>query len=119
MRFAKTTPDGHSIVVGLTEDSPEAAEKIFNAISGTMAQPRFKNTDWTIITQDLMTGFRDELLNHTLKDVLHEYGGFEDACPLGDKCPIHTTAVLSRRKRVWSAIKETYAAMKSKMSSGG
>ncbi|TFG07083.1 hypothetical protein EU522_01055 [Candidatus Thorarchaeota archaeon] len=118
MRFSKTTPDGHSIVVGLTEDSPEVAEKIFSGVSKTMAEARFRNVDWSIITQDLMEDFKDELLNHTLVDVLHEYGGFEDQCPLGDKCPIHTNAVISRRQRIWSAIRITYSKMKEKMSSG-
>ncbi len=118
MRFAKSTPDGHSIVVGLSEDRPEVADELFNAVSKTLASERFTGVDWTYITSEVMADFEDELLNHNLNDALHDYGGFKDECPLGDMCPIHTTAVKSRKQRIWGAIKEKYAAMKRKMSGG-
>jgi hypothetical protein len=119
MRFAKSTPGGHSIVVGLSEDKPEIADELFNAVSKTLASDRFKDVDWDFITSEVMTDFEDELLNQNMNDALHEYGGFKDECPLGDMCPIHTTAVKSRTQQIWGAIKDKYAAMKKKMSGGG
>jgi hypothetical protein len=117
MRFSRTTPDGHSIVTGLSEDSPEIADRIFNAVSGVLALDRFRSTDWAYITSDLMEDFETELLQSSLGEALHDYGGFEDQCPLGDQCPIHTNAILyqTRRERIWGLIKGKYAAMRERM----
>jgi len=38
MRFSRTTPTGHSIVVGLGEDSSEIANKVFESVAGVLAQ---------------------------------------------------------------------------------
>ena len=115
MRFSKSTPGGHSIVVGLGEDNPEIAQKVFDAVSEILGKDKFRNADWNYITSDIMKEFEDELLQHSLADALHDYGGFEDQCSLGDRCPIHTNAFASRKSRIWGAIKSKYAAMKAKM----
>ena len=115
MRFAKSTPGGHSIVVGLAEDNAEVARKVFDSVSDILAKDSFRDVDWTYITSEVMKAFEDELLQHSLGEALHDYGGFEDQCPLGDKCPIHTNAFASRKTRIWGAVKSKYAAMKAKM----
>jgi len=117
MRFSKTIPSGHSIVVGLGEDKPEIAQRIFDAVSGILAKEKFHTVDWSYVTSDIMNAFEDELLRSTLVNTLHEYGGFEDQCSLGDQCPIHTNAILykTRRERVWNLIKGKYAAMRELM----
>lgn len=117
MRFSKTIPSGHSIVVGLGEDKPEIAQRIFDAVSGILAKEKFLTVDWSYVTSDIMNAFEDELLRSTLVNTLHEYGGFEDQCSLGDQCPIHTNAILykTRRERVWNLIKGKYAAMRERM----
>ena len=117
MRFSKTLPDGHSVVVGLGEDSPEVAERIFSVVSETLGSERFRDLDWAYITSDLMDDFEKQLLESSFVEALHDYGGFEDKCPLGDKCPIHTNALLyqSRREQIWDLIKGKYAAMRERM----
>jgi len=117
MRFSKTTPSGHSVVVGLGEDMPELAESIFKGVSDILAAEQFINVDWSYVTSDLMNAFEQKLLQSTLVDILHEYGGFKDQCGLGDQCPIHTTALLyqTRREKVWSIIKGKYAALRERM----
>jgi len=119
MKFSKSTPAGHTIVVGLSEDRPEIADALFDGLSATLASERFKDVDWDYITSEVMTEFEDELLNHSLTNILHHYGGFEDQCPLGNNCPIHTNAEKSRKQRIWDAIKEKYDSLKKKMSGGG
>ncbi|MHA2187942.1 MAG: hypothetical protein ACW99V_06855, partial [Candidatus Thorarchaeota archaeon] len=115
MRFSKTTPHGHSVVIGLSENLPEVAERVFQAVSKTLESDLFKDIDWNIVSSKLMETFENELLTSTLVNALHGYGGFSDDCTLGDMCPIHTTAVQSRRQRVWVAVKAKYAAMRERM----
>jgi len=117
MRFSKTTPSGHAIVVGLGEDMPEVAESIFEGVSGILAAKQFIAVDWSYVTSDLMNAFEEKLLKSTLVDILHDYGGFEDQCSLGNQCPIHTNALLyqTRREKVWGLIKGKYAAMRERM----
>jgi hypothetical protein len=118
MRFSKTTPSGHSIVVGLAEDSLEIANKVFEQVESILAKEKFVNLDWSFITSEIMNDFQDELLKSALVDALHDHGGFEDTCPLGDRCPIHTNAFRNktRRGKIWSMVKDKYAAMRAKMS---
>jgi hypothetical protein len=118
MKFSKTTPGGHSVVIGLSEDAPEVANEVFEAVSKALAAERFRDVDWTHISTELMEAFQAELLNNTLPEAMHDYGGFEDRCTLGAMCPIHTTATKSRASRIWGSIKGKYAAMKQRMSGG-
>ncbi|MHA2379396.1 MAG: hypothetical protein ACXADO_04145 [Candidatus Thorarchaeota archaeon] len=118
MRFSKTTPGGHSVVIGLSEDAPDVADEVFSAVSQTLASEGFVNQDWSIISSELMASFEDELLKSSLPKALHDYGGFEDKCSMGAQCLIHTTAYQSRTQRIWGAIKDKYAALKRKMSGG-
>jgi hypothetical protein len=117
MRFSKSTPAGHSIVAGLGEDSTEIVDRVFTAVSGILGSDRFRDVDWTYITSDLMDDFEKELLQSRLVEALHDYGGFEDQCSLGDLCPIHTNAILyqTRKEKVWGLIKGKYAAMRERM----
>ena len=62
MRFLRTTPTGHSIVVGLGEDSEEIANKVFESVAGVLAMEKFVSIDWTFISSDMMNDFEDELL---------------------------------------------------------
>ena len=115
MRFSKTTPTGHSVVIGLGKDSPDIAEDIYREVSKILASDRFVNVDWTYLTSEVMDAFEKELLETALVDALHDHGGFKDQCPLGDRCPMHTTAIQSRKGRIWSSIKDKYRAMREKM----
>jgi len=118
MRFSRTVPSGHTVVVGLHADNREIADKVFDAVSGILSSPRFVDIDWDFISSDAMHAFETELLRTTLFEALRQHGGFEDQCPLGDNCPIHTNAVQykARRKKVWDLIKDKYVAMKARMS---
>ncbi|TFG33709.1 hypothetical protein EU527_07030 [Candidatus Thorarchaeota archaeon] len=118
MRFSRTTPSGHTIVAGLHEDNKEVAVKVFDEVSKILGSERFVNIDWSFISSDIMEEFETQLLKSALVDALHDHGGFEDQCPLGDNCPIHTNALQYKTKRVkvWEMIKGKYASMKAKMS---
>jgi len=118
MRFSRTTPQGHSIVIGLGRDSALIANKIFDSVAGVLAMEKFVSRDWSFISSEVMNDFEDELLKTALVDALHDYGGFEDTCELGDRCPIHTNAFqnTTRRGKIWSLVKDKYAAMRAKMS---
>lgn len=118
MRFSRTTPSGHSIVVGLGEDSPETANSIFDSVSSILESEPFVDTDWSVITSNLMQSFETKLLRSTLVEALHDHGGFEDKCPLGDRCPIYTNAIQykTRREKIWDIVKAKYASMKARMS---
>ncbi|MHA1925381.1 MAG: hypothetical protein ACXABV_13295 [Candidatus Thorarchaeota archaeon] len=118
MKFSKTTPDGHSVVIGLAEDAPEVANEVFEAVTKALSAEKFRDADWDHISSELMKAFENELLNNSLPEAMHDYGGFEDRCSLGDTCLIHTNATKSRASRIWGAIKGKYAALKQKMSGG-
>lgn len=118
MRFTKTIPGGHSVVIGLGEDAPDVADEVFSAVSETLASERFVDEDWSIISTELVAAFEEELLKSSLPRALHDYGGFEDNCPMGDQCLIHTNASKSKAQRIWGTIKDKYTALKNKMSGG-
>ncbi len=118
MKFSKTTPEGHSVVIGLSEEAPEVAQEIFDAVSKALAAEQFRGADWDHISSELMDAFEKELLNNALPEAMNNYGGFEDRCTLGDMCTIHTNATKSRKSRIWGAIKDKYATLKQRMSGG-
>jgi hypothetical protein len=120
MKFSRTVPTGHSVVIGVGEDAPDVADKVFEAVADILTTDQFRNVDWSVISSDIMDAFEEELLENSLVEALKEHGGFEDQCPLGDKCPIHTTAIQykTRRGKVWSMIKGKYEALRRKMSGG-
>ncbi|MHA1228857.1 MAG: hypothetical protein ACTSPV_19200 [Candidatus Hodarchaeales archaeon] len=115
MRFSRTLPKGHSIVVGLSEDNEKLANDIFNAVSDLL-EKRFKDVDWDLVTTDFSKEFEKALLEDVLIPELHDYGGFEDNCPLGDKCPMKTLPHYAQQKKsIWSNIKSTYQGLWSRM----
>ncbi len=115
MRFSKIMPSGHSVVIGLSEDRPEVVESVYNAVGKILESDRFRNVDWNVISSELVTDFTSALINDYLAEAMHDYGGFKDECPLGDMCPMHTDPVLSRRQRIWGAIRSRYEDMKRRM----
>lgn len=115
LRFSKALPSGHSVVIGLNEDSIEVSEVVFGAVNKVLNSEKFAQVDWDYITSELMHEFEEELVQKVLPQALHAHGGFSDECTLGDQCPLHTTAVKSRRQRVWDAVKTNYAALKARM----
>ncbi|MFO7837029.1 MAG: hypothetical protein R6V83_10250 [Candidatus Thorarchaeota archaeon] len=115
MRFTKTTPEGHSIVVGLSKDREDVAQSVFDAVQETLHQEQFADVDWTAVTRGNMNRFEEELVRSRIPEAMHEYGGFEDKCPLEDQCPMHTNAKMSRKQRIWGAIKDKYQALKKRM----
>jgi hypothetical protein len=121
MKFSRTIPSGHTVVIGLGEDVPDVAEKVFKAVSDILTADQFRDVDWSFISSDMMQAFEKELLENRLVTALEGHGGFEDQCPLGDQCPIHTNALQykTRREKVWSMIKGKYEALRQKMSAKG
>ncbi|MHA1769286.1 MAG: hypothetical protein ACTSV3_05480 [Candidatus Thorarchaeota archaeon] len=120
MKFSKVLPTGHSVIIGLGEQTPDVAETVFDSVKHILHQEKFANTDWSFVSSDVMKAFVKELLEKGLVEALHDHGGFKDECPLGDQCPIHTTALenSTRRARVWDMVKGKYAAMRKRMSGG-
>lgn len=120
MEFSKTVPTGHSVVIGLGDNAPNVADRIFDALATILPSDQFRDMDLSFISSDLMNAFENELLENKLVEALKEHGGFENQCPLSDQCPIHTDAVQygTRRENVWSMIKGKYDALRNKMSGG-
>ena len=112
MRFSKSVPTGHSIVVGLSEDDPNLADNVFKSVSDILENERFRGIDWTIITADLMKSFEEELMNSTLPAAVHD---FQDECAFGDQCPLHVNAFISRKQRIWGAIRKSIDSFREKM----
>ncbi len=108
MRFSKVMPDGHSVVIGLSDENPEVAEAVFNAVERILTLDKFKSFDWSYVTSEIVEEFTSELVHGYLIDAMKNYGGFSDTCPMGDKCLLHTDALTSRRTRIWDAIKSKY-----------
>ncbi len=115
MRFSKSVPNSHTIVVGLSANSPEMAEVVFKAVNNALNADPFDKMDWTLITGDMTRKFESYLINEVLPQALHEFGGFKDECPLGDQCPLHTTGPTSRRQRIWNVFKDKYRMLREKM----
>lgn len=120
MKFSKTIPTGHSVVVGLDENAPDVADKVFDAVNVILSSDQFESVDWSFISSDVMNAFEKELVENRLVKALEQHGGFEDQCPLGEKCPIHTNAFqyASRREKIWAMIRGKYEVLKKKMSGG-
>jgi hypothetical protein len=105
MRFSKTFPTGHSVVVGMDADSQDLAESVFGAVDKVLKMDRFLEVDWTRITGDLMHDFESILVGIALPDALHDYDGFSDECPLGTQCLLHTNATMTTREKIWTSIR--------------
>ena len=112
MRFSKTVPTGHSIVVGMSEDDPGMADSVFKSVSDILQNERFNNVDWDIVSAELMNAFEAELMNSTLPAAVHE---FHDECAFGDQCPLHVNAFVSRKQRIWGAIRRSIDSFREKM----
>ena len=104
LRFSKVLPSGHSVVIGLNEDSIEVSEALFGAVNTVLNSEKFAQIDWDYITSDLMHAFEEEFVQRVLPQALHVYGGFSDECALRNQCPLHNTAVKSRKQRMWEAV---------------
>ncbi|MGQ4871340.1 MAG: hypothetical protein ACP6IT_05845 [Candidatus Thorarchaeota archaeon] len=115
MRFSKVMPGGHSVVIGLSDDRPEVAESIFDAVARILNLDKFRDADWSYVTSELVDDFTTELVHGYLIDAMKRHAGFKDECPMGDKCLLHTTATASRRRRIWDAIKSKYDTARSMM----
>ena len=112
MRFSKSIPTGHSIVVGMSEDNPNLADKVFDELSNILESDTFKGIDWTVISAELMKEFEEQLMNSTLPKAVHD---FKDECPFGDQCPLHVNAFVSRKQRIWGAIRRSVDSFREKM----
>lgn len=112
MRFSKSVPTGHSIVVGMSEDNASLADSVFKSISDILELERFKDVDWDIVSAELMNAFEEELMNSTLPAAVHD---FKDECAFGDQCPLHVNAFVSRKQRIWGAIRRSIDSFREKM----
>ena len=96
----------------MSEDNPNLADNVFKAISDILANKRFKDTDWSIVSAELMSSFEEELMNSTLPAAVHD---FHDECAFGDQCPLHVNAFVSRKQRIWGAIRRSIDSFREKM----
>ncbi len=115
MRFSKTFPGNHTIVVGLSADVPEMADVVFEAVNKALQTEPFKSIDWSLITGEDTKKLEAYLINKVLPEALHDYGGFKDECPLGDQCPLHTVGPTSTRQKIWGVFREKYRMLREKM----
>ncbi|MGY5876589.1 MAG: hypothetical protein RTU30_12645 [Candidatus Thorarchaeota archaeon] len=116
MKFSRTMPTGHSVVVGVDEDDDELVNDVFKNVNRILSADKYRDVDWTVISADMMKEFEKDLLGSALVDALHNHGGFSDECTLGDQCPMHTNAFVAQKQGgIWGAIKARYAGMRKRM----
>ena len=65
MRFSKVMPGGHSVVIGLSDDKPEVAKSVFDAIIKILNLDKFRDTDCSYVTSELVDDFTTELVHGT------------------------------------------------------
>lgn len=106
MKFNRTLPTGHSVVIGLTEDDEGMVDTIFETIR-TIVEIDFKGKDWSIVNEEFEKEFAYALYKR-LEGPLQKYGGFHDECPLGDKSLFKTVASSEKKTTIWQRIKENY-----------
>ena len=108
LRFSEVLPSGHSVALGLTEDSPSMAKEIFDGVE-QFVEREYKNTNWSIITTDFGEEFGRKLIEQVLTPLFHTKGGYKDTCPLGDDCAMKALPSDSEEKiSIWDTIKKTY-----------
>ena len=114
MNFRKTLPTGHSVVVGLLKENNKVVEDIFKAVE-SLIEEKYKDKNWDYIDEDFADNFEKLLAQEVLNPAMHDHGGFADNCPAGSNCPMRTTAVQAKKGNVWSILRNTYTAIKTKM----
>ncbi len=108
MRFSQVLPSGHSVVIGLTEDSPTMAKEMFEGIQEFIVRV-YPDTNWTVITTDFGEEFGRRLIEQVLAPMFHAKGGYEDTCPLGEACAMKALPSDTEEKTsIWGTIKKTY-----------
>ncbi len=106
--FRKTYPSGISVVVGLTEKADhQVAQEVFHEIQ-TILEDKYSHVKWDEIIPEVFEEFRKDLYENTLVHVLHKYGGFEDRCPRGVRCLMHTKATDSDKRSIWERLRGVY-----------
>ncbi|MHA1917549.1 MAG: hypothetical protein ACTSUV_04465 [Candidatus Ranarchaeia archaeon] len=114
MVFRRSTPSGHSIVIGLSEEDNELVDKLATSIESIL-ETEFKNRNWDYIDRNTMENFEKKLKEEVLVPTFHDHGGFEDTCSMGDNCLIKTSIVDSPKRKIWNTIKEKYQNFKAKL----
>ncbi|MHA2225957.1 MAG: hypothetical protein ACXAC8_12175 [Candidatus Hodarchaeales archaeon] len=114
MKFKKTLPTGHSIVLGVKKDNKKMVEEVFDAIA-KLIEKEYKNQDWSTITEDFGEEFEPLLYEKVLVPILNHYGGFHDQCKLGENCAIKTIAQPTKKSSIWARIRGNYQILKEKM----
>jgi len=102
----------------------EAGLPIYSKCYSTFCKTAFKNPEllagFLSALQSLPLTISSDLSLDSVKMGPTEmrFSRTTDACELGDQCPLHTNALqnISRRSKVWSMVKDKYAAMRAKMS---
>ncbi|MHA1444208.1 MAG: hypothetical protein ACTSR4_05600 [Candidatus Hodarchaeales archaeon] len=108
LRFSQVLPSGHSVAIGLTEDSPSMAKEIFTGIENFI-RSNYLDTNWSIITTDFGEEFGKKLIEQVLSPLFHTKGGWNDSCPLGDECAMKALPTDSKEKlSIWETVKKTY-----------
>lgn len=113
--FRKTTPSGGSIVIGLAEKADQQeAIGVFEAVQA-LIEGKYSETNWAVINITQYEGFKKDLYENALDPALHNYGGFEDQCPMGEQCAIHTTAGGEEKQPIWTRIRSIYDRLRAMM----
>ncbi|MFQ6123286.1 MAG: hypothetical protein ACE5R6_01585 [Candidatus Heimdallarchaeota archaeon] len=113
--FRKTYPSGISVVVGLTEKADQqVAKEVFHEIQ-SLIEDKYSHIKWEEIIPEVYEEFRKDLYENALFHVLHKYGGFEDRCPRGVRCLMHTKATDLDKQSIWGRLRGVYNKIRSMM----
>lgn len=113
--FRKTTPSGVSIAIGLSEkaDQQEAID-VFEAVQ-SLIEVKYNETNWDVINTTQYEAFKKDLFENALDPALHNYGGFEDQCPMGEQCAMHTMPISEEKQPIWTRIRSIYDQVRAMM----
>ncbi len=103
MRFGKTVPSGHSVVIGLEKDNNTIVNEILRRVEDLL-ENKYAHKNWNIISSEFTSEFEKELYDEVFHPIFQNHGGFKDNCPHGENCPLKTS--LSEKKNVWIILKE-------------
>lgn len=112
LRFGKTLPTGHSVVIGLEKDNQKVVNEIFGLVEDLL-ENKYAHKDWSVIGNKFISEFEKALYDEVLHPILQDLGGFRDNCPHGDNCPLKIS--LSQKMKVWIILKERYQMIKKKI----
>ncbi|MFW9780197.1 MAG: hypothetical protein ACFFE8_15215 [Candidatus Heimdallarchaeota archaeon] len=106
IKFFKSLPSCHSVVLGLESHNEELFDGLFQAISILLEQ-KYPDKDWSIVDRAFNAEFSSSIVKNALMPVFHGFEITHDECELGTACPLYIIGSLNKGdKSIWKLLKE-------------